>query len=341
MDQLLKQCVGIDISKKTFTACVSKYYISDNQQLSEVIEFENQKTGFNQFIKWSRKHLDKNTPAFYLMEATGVYYEGLAYHLHKLKLVISVVLPNKARHYAAYLCINTKNDIMDARLLATMGCLQKLPTWRPPAPVYRQLRSLCRFQSEIKKQRTVISNHLEALKNSQHPHPTVLKHYQKTLKQLDKSLKETPKEIESLVKSDDVLYNKIKKIETIKGVGFMTVVTIIAETQGFELIASRKQLTSYAGLDVIERQSGTSVCGKNRISKKGNSRIRAALYFPAMVASRYNIPLKEHYSRILIKNPKQKMIGITALQRKLLLLIYALWKNDEEFKLDRYPGMKR
>lgn len=341
MDQLFKQCVGIDISKKTFTACVSKYYISDNQKLSEVFEFENQKTGFNQFVKWSRKHLDKELPASYLMEATGVYYEGLAYHLHKLKLAVSVILPNKARHYAAYLCINTKNDMMDARLLATMGCLQKLPVWVPPAPIYRQLRSLCRFQSEIKKQRTVISNHIEALKNSQYPHPTVLKHYQKTLKQLDKSLDTTPREIEKLVKSDEVLYAKIKKIETIKGVGFMTIVSIIAETQGFELIASRKQLTSYAGLDVIERQSGTSVNGKNRISKKGNSRIRAALYFPAMVASRYNIPLKEHYTRILVKNPKQKMIAITALQRKLLLLIYTLWKNDEDFKLDRYPGMKR
>lgn len=341
MDQLFKQCVGIDISKKTFTACVSKYYLSDNQQLSEVFEFENQKTGYNQFVKWSRKYLDKSIPAFYLMEATGVYYEGLAYHLHKLNLSVSVILPNKARHYAAYLCVNTKNDMMDARLLATMGCLQKLSIWRPPSPVYRQLRSLCRFLSEIKKQRTVISNHLEALKNSQYPHPTVLKHYQKTLKQLDKSIQDTPKQIEALVKSDEALYAKIRKIETIKGVGFMTITTIIAETQGFELITSRKQLASYAGLDVIERQSGTSICGKNRISKKGNSRIRAALYFPAMVASRYNIPLKEYYSRISTKNPRQKMIGITALQRKLLLLMYTLRKNEEAFDLDRYPGMKR
>lgn len=152
------------------------------------------------------------------------------------------------------------------------------------------------------------------------------------IKQLEISLDENTKEIESLVKSDVDLYNKIKKLETIKGVGFMTIVIVIAETQGFELITSRKQLASYAGLDVIERQSGTSVSGKTRISKKGNSRIREALYFPAMVASRYNIPLKEYYGRILLKNPKEKMIGITALQRKLLLLIYTLWKNNEEFK---------
>lgn len=332
MDQLFKQSVGIDISKKKFTACVSKYYISDNHDLSEVVEFENQKTGYNQFVKWSRKHLDKDAPVCFLMEATGVYYEGLTYHLYKLKLPVCVILPNKAKYYAAYLCIKSKNDVMDARILATMGCLQKLPTWIPPSPIFRQLRSLCRFQSELKKQRTVVSNHIEALKNSEYPHPSVLKAYQKMIKQLEKSLDENTKEIEDLVKRDVWLYNKIKKLETIKGVGFMTIVIVIAETQGFELITSRKQLASYAGLDVIERQSGTSVSGKTRISKKGNSRIREALYFPAMVAARYNIPLKEYYGRILLKNPKEKMIGITALQRKLLLLIYTLWKNDEEFK---------
>lgn len=332
MDQLFKQSVGIDISKKKFTACVSKYYISDNQDLSEVVEFENQKTGYNQFVKWCRKYLDKDAPVCFLMEATGVYYEGLAYHLYKLKLPVCVILPNKAKYYAAYLCIKSKNDAMDARILATMGCLQKLPTWTPPSPIFRQLRSLCRFQSELKKQHTVVSNHIEALKSSEYPHPFVLKAYQKMIKQLEISLDENTKEIESLVKSDVDLYNKIKKLETIKGVGFMTIVIVIAETQGFELITSRKQLASYAGLDVIERQSGTSVSGKTRISKKGNSRIREALYFPAMVASRYNIPLKEYYGRILLKNPKEKMIGITALQRKLLLLIYTLWKNNEEFK---------
>ena len=120
MDQLFKQSVGIDISKKKFTACVSKYYISDNQDLSEVVEFENQKTGYNQFVKWCRKNLDKDAPVCFLMEATGVYYEGLAYHLYKLKLPVCVILPNKAKYYAAYLCIKSKNDAMDARILATM-----------------------------------------------------------------------------------------------------------------------------------------------------------------------------------------------------------------------------
>ena len=57
--------------------------------------------------------------------------------------------------------------------------------------------------------------------------------------------------------------------------------TIVAETNGFELFHSQAQLTSYAGYDVIENQSGQRK-GKTRISKKGNSHIRKALYFPAL-----------------------------------------------------------
>jgi transposase len=332
MDRLFKQCVGIDISKAKFTACLCKYYISDLQNQSDVVEFENNRTGFNQFVKWSRKCMDKEAQLLFVMEATGVYYESLAYHLAKLKLPVSVVLPNKAKHYAQSLCIKTKNDQMDARILSTMGCLQKLQEWSAPAPIYRQLRSLCRFHAEMTKQRTIYLNHLEALNSSESPQPSVVKAYKRMIKNIEKALVENIQETKAMIKGDDVLYAKIQKLETIKGLGFTTIAAVVAETQGFALITSCKQLASYAGFDVVERQSGTSVLSKTKISKKGNSRIRAALYFPAMVASRYNAPLKEDYVRIIAQNPKQKMIGITALQRKLLLLMYTLWKNDDVFR---------
>ncbi|WP_198170323.1 transposase [Mucilaginibacter arboris] len=89
-------------------------------------------------------------------------------------------------------------------------------------------------------------------------------------------------------------------------------------------------MSSYAGYDVVQRESGTSIKGKTKISKKGNRYIRNALYFPAMVACRYNPVLKENYLRIIQKKTS-KMIGQVAIQRKLLALMYTLWKNDTEF----------
>ena len=87
-------------------------------------------------------------------------------------------------------------------------------------------------------------------------------------------------------------------------------------------------MASYAGYDIVERQSGTLVKGQTRISKKGNTRIRACMHFPALVTSRFNTDLKQDYQRT-IENKASKMVGVTAIQRKLLLLMYALWKKNE------------
>ena len=108
---LLSQCVGIDISKATFTACLCKRYQDGSIDLSEVVDFPNTKTGFNQLLKWQRKSSSKEVPLSYVMEATGIYYEQLAYHLNKLKLHVSVVLPNKIVHYGKSLNVKTKTDV--------------------------------------------------------------------------------------------------------------------------------------------------------------------------------------------------------------------------------------
>ena len=52
---------------------------------------------------------------------------------------------------------------------------------------------------------------------------------------------------------------------------------------------------------------------------------------PALVATRHNPRIKAAYGRICQKHPNEKMIGVTAAMRRLLLLIYTLWKNGEEY----------
>ena len=118
------QCVGIDIAKSTFTACLCMYEFDQGCSTPPVV-FSNNKTGFNQFVKWSRKEALKGYPIRYVMEPTGVYYEQLASHLNKLGLYVCVVLPNKAREFAKYEGILTKTDDMDAYTLGMLGCLDK------------------------------------------------------------------------------------------------------------------------------------------------------------------------------------------------------------------------
>ena len=116
----------------------------------------------------------------------------------------------------------------------------------------------------------------------------------------------------------------------VKGLGIVTVATIIAETNGFVLFTSRGQLISYAGYDVVEKQSGTSVKGRTRISKKGNKFIRRALHFPAITTVKYETHFEHLFDRIVDRSGI-KMKGYVAVQRKLLVLIYTLFKNNKPY----------
>lgn len=96
------------------------------------------------------------------------------------------------------------------------------------------------------------------------------------------------------------------------------------------MIRNKRQLSSYAGLDVREKQSGTSVRGKARISKKGNRYLRKAMYMPSLAAIRYNEGFKTIFARIVRRHGIKKKAGV-AIQRKLLELMYTLYKKQEPF----------
>lgn len=332
LDMYFRQCVGIDISKDKFTACLYMYdRASDTGCWTKSIDFDNTKSGFNQMVRWSRKEAVKSHPLTYLMEPTGVYYEHLAYHLHKIGQTVYVVLPNKARKFCESEGIKTKTDAMDARCLALMGCAsRKLKPWSPPAAIYRELRQMTRFHADLCEVRTSVANRMEALDHMEGTAKSVHRNCEKLIEEIDTLMEKNSKAIMKKVAEDKELQAKVKRIATAKGLGVTTIVCVIAETEGFHLIENRKQLTSYAGLDVKARQSGKDD-PKHRISKEGNAHIRAALYMPALAAVRYNRQIKAAYGRICQKHPDGKKIGVAAAMRRLLLLIYTLWKNGEEY----------
>ena len=338
---ILKQSVGIDIAKDSFTVCLSKRYLNADLKQSVVVTFKNNKTGFNQLMKWVRKNADKTLPIVFVMEATGTYYEQLAYHLNKLNKTINVVLPNKINHFAKSLNIKSKTDPIDSKVISQLGAERNLNVWNPPVPLFRELRSLTRLYNSLQKDKTMTTNRLGHLDCSYKPNKLSMKIYKDMIKRYDKRLDEIESAMEKLLKSDDKIWEKIENLMTIKGVGFKTIAIIIGETQGFQLIQNQRQLTSYCGLDVVKKESGSSVSSKSKISKKGNSHIRAALYFPALSSSRYNKHLSIVYKRIN-KNKPNKMPGIVALQRRLLVLIYSIWKSGlpfmEDYELWRTSG---
>ena len=94
---------------------------------------------------------------------------------------------------------------------------------------------------------------------------------------------------------------------------------------------SAEQLAAYLGLVPVERQSGSSVLGRARLSKAGPARIRAVLYMAAVVATRYNPHVKSVYDRLLARG-KSKMSAIGAAMRKLVHLCFGVLKTRQPYQ---------
>jgi len=152
------------------------------------------------------------------------------------------------------------------------------------------------------------------------------------------SLSENIEKLEAAISqvAESERYKKPKDVlNTFRGIDTLSAMTIISEIGDIRRFVHPRQLTSYAGLDIVFNDSGLKK-GKTSISKKGNTYIRKALFMPALSACRANPQMKELYKRLVAKG-KNKKLAIIAVARKLLLLIYTLWKSNSSYIPDYKP----
>ncbi len=254
----------------------------------------------------------------------------LAWYLHSKKCDLSVVLPNKAKKYKESLGLKSKTDRIDARGLAQMACEQQCIKWQPLSDNIYMLRLVTRQIQNLSEQSIALSNQLHALQHGMFRDKDIEKMLQKQLAVLKKNKALLKIKVQELIKADPLLKQKFEKIGKIKGLGYQSLAMIVAETNGFAAFESAAQLVSYAGYDVVANDSGKRI-GKTKISKKGNSRIRRSLHFPAFNMIKYEVSVFKNLYQRVYERSKIKMKAYTAVQKKLLTIIYALWKNNQEF----------
>ena len=330
MRKIIKQVVGIDVAQKELVVCLGKMYDDWSPELHARKTFANTQNGFSSLVSWAKKLSDADCTVRYVMEATGVYHESLAYFLEGHGQEVTIVLPNKISNYARTLDVKTVTDRTASEAIARFGLERKLDLWKKPKPVFKKIRQLTRERDQIIQARTITKNQLHAEKSEAEPGKKTIVRLEKHIAFLNKQEQEINQEIQALAKTDEQLKKTRELISSIPGVGFLTAVTILAETNGFELVRNRKQLASYAGLDVREKQSGTSVKGKPRISKKGNKYLRKAMHMPALAAIRHDQRMKEVFHRLVSKHGI-KMKAAVAVQRKLLELVYTIYKTNKPY----------
>lgn len=327
MKRILRQVVGIDVAQKELVVQFGQLDDELGVEIKAYKTFPNTLNGFAKLVAWTWKLKDPDITVRFVMEATGIYHESLAYFLDTESLEVSVVLPNKIANYFKTLEVKTVTDKTAAETICRFGLERKLDSWKRPKKVFKMMRQLSRERDQIVTERTVAKNQLHAEQSEAEPHERSIARVQARISLLDSQEKEIQAELRILVKKDESANKLVPLLCSIPGVGSLTAITVLAETNGFELIKNKRQLTSYAGLDVKEKESGTSIKGQPKISKRGNKYLRKTMHLPALAAIRHDERFKAVFTRLVARHGI-KMKAAVAIQRKLLEMIYTIYSTQ-------------
>jgi transposase len=311
--------LGIDVAK-----CKLDCVIISGGKASKCKTFDNTPKGFSALLSWIHQICKDDVRI--AMEATGSYHEAAAEFLADQGLYVSVVNPALVKRYSECSGIRNSVDSVSAYVIADFWRVKTPRQWTPPSPEVRELRELTRRLNSLEQSKLEESNKLEAGPRSK----AVIKSIKRVSALYTKEIQSAEELIKSHIEAHPGLKAKHELLDSIPGIGYKTAAIILAELPSIENLEHAKQVAAYAGLSPRQHRSGTSVIGKTRICKVGNSRLRAALYFPAMSAVRSNPILKAFYLRLLAAG-KCKMSALCAVMRKLLHIVYGVLRHGVKF----------
>lgn len=308
--------LGVDISKDKFDVA-----LLEGERVTSK-EYPNNLAGFKKLGSWLQF---RGCNPHVCLEATSFYGHALATYLYENEHRVSMVNPTRIKGFSITELSRTKTDKSDAKMIARFCRALKPSLWQPEA----------QWQIELKQWNARANNLKAMLVMEKNREPGVCKEVARALrrhiKYIEKEIAKSEAKIKQIIEENSELKEQSKLLESIPGIGTVTTAQLLAFIGDVDRFKSAKQITAYAGLNPRHRQSGTSVRGRTSMSKTGHTRLRRALYMPALVAMKYNPEMREVYDR-LVANGKAKKAAIGAIMRKLLVLSYTILKNKTPYK---------
>jgi transposase len=289
------QQLGIDIAK----AKADVVLLKENRSYSKT--FKNNLSGFDALGKWLTEQ-NVSDDLHICMEATGPYWEAIATYLHDAGYKVSVVNPVCIKAFSKSELRRTKTDSVDALVIARYCRAASPAPWTPmPAPV-RELQALVRRLESLKAMHRQESNRLDM--PDLHS-KTVAESIYVILSALETQIKAVEQEIRDHIDNHPNLKEQKELLLSIPGIGEVTSALLLAEMGDIKAYRSARQLAAHAGLTPRDHESGSSIHGRARLAKIGNSRLRSALYMPALVSRQHN-PIMIAFSKRLLEAGKPK-----------------------------------
>lgn len=259
-------------------------------------------------------------PVQVVCEASGGYERAPVAALHAAQVPVSVLNPAQVRAFARALGRRAKTDPLDAELLARCGAaLQPAPT---PAASARQraLQELVRYRQQLLDKLVAERQQSAALEL-----PALRRQARALVRRLEADLRKLDALLAAQEKQDVELAPKAARLREVPGVGVQTALGLLAELPELGTLC-RRQAAALAGLAPHPRQSGQWT-GQAHIGG-GRAPVRKILYMAALTASRLHPPLRDFYTRLRAAGKPAK-VALTAVMRKLLLLLNLLLKNPK------------
>lgn len=208
MKKIVRQVTGIDVAQKELVVSLGRMYEDLSLEIYASKTVPNTHKGFIALEAWVSKLTDRTIAVRYVMEATGVYHESLAYYLEEQGQAVSIVLPNKISNYFRTLDIKTVTDKTAAEAIARFGLERQLDDWKRPKAIFKRLRQLTRERDQLIQARTVAKNQLHAEQSEAEPHKGSIARLKKQIALFTKQEGEIRSDIKELLRQEE----EVKKI---------------------------------------------------------------------------------------------------------------------------------
>lgn len=263
------------------------------------------------------KRLGAVSGAHVVCEATGGYERAVAAALQAAQIPVRVLNPARVRPFARALGTHAKTDPIDAQVLTAFGSALAPQTTPPRTPTELKLNAYVNRRAQLIEMRIAETQRADACVDS-----VLAPSLAGALRYLENSIAEMESFIKQLVAENAPLAEPVRRLAEIPGVGLVTAVSVLAQMPELGTL-TRGQTAALAGLAPDNRDRGKG-SGKRCLSG-GRPELRRCLYMAALSASRSNPILKPFYQR-LIANGKPGKVALTAVMRKLIILMNHLLK---------------
>ena len=314
----MDQYIGIDVSREVLN-------VYDGKR-----EFTFRNTRGCADLKGSLREKDLKDLVF-IFEATGPYSRYVREFCSRHSVRVWIVNPTKSASFTKTLGNRSKTDRIDAKMLYELHKVMKPENILVPR-IDKEAERLSLYLGSYElmiKTRTALSNHLHALAHTPEAPRELIHTLTNELSRIKERHEGLLNQMEQYVEQNEELRDDYHRLLTIKGVGRISALALLILFRTYPG-TSRGEITALVGLDPTRTESGTSVRGRRKISKSGNSTMRKILYFPTLNCIQHNEVVRATYER-LIRNHKPKKLAVIAAMRKLLLISHAVYKGKAAY----------